>query len=172
MLALALAGCDTPATSSAGYQAFTPTVQEPAPSSGDSAPPNTPAAGGKAKANPPPRAAAGSTKPSSTAPADTIKLSVVTQPACPVRGTPDAPFSSPGNDITIAWTVAGADQAALAVDNPKTYAAYGTYPATDQLTLSFPCDESAAKTTHTYTIWPAGDRTTSKTITVSAQTNP
>ncbi len=104
----------------------------------------------------------------SAAPAARIdSLRVVTAPTCPVVGTPDAPFSSPGHGVTIAWAVTGANGAALAVDNPGVYGAYGSYPASGRLTLSFPCD-SAGTTTHRYTVWPAGAEGVSKTLTVSA----
>ncbi len=106
------------------------------------------------------------------APAPAIQsLRVVTQPSCPVHGTPDAPASSPGNPVTIAWSVTGAGGAALAVDNPDVYGAYGSsYPAKGQLELPFGCN-AAGTTTHTYTVWPAGAKGTSKTITVSARAN-
>lgn len=167
---LGIAGCGGTVVSSAGYKASTPTLVETTTSS-STAPPST-TAGKKANSTPTQRTTTTTGKPSASTPKDGIDLTVVTQPSCPVHGTPDAPFSSPGNDITIAWKVAGADQAALAVDNPKTYAAYGTYPAADQLTLPFTCDGTTGSTTHTYTIWPAGDPTKSKTITVSARNNP
>jgi hypothetical protein len=106
------------------------------------------------------------------APGPTIaSFRVVSQPTCPVEGTPDAPFSSPGTPVTIAWSVTGADGAAIAVDNPGLYGAYGrSYPATGQLELPFGCDGSGT-TTHTFTVWPAGAEGTSKTITVSARAN-
>jgi hypothetical protein len=165
---LALTGCDGTVESSAGYKGSTPAADVTTPSSTTAHPSTT----GKATSIPTPRTTTTTAKQTSTTPKDKINLSVVTQPTCPVHGTPDAPFSSPGTDITIAWTVTGADKAALAVDNPKTYAAYGIYPASDKLTLAFGCDGTTGNTTHTYTIWPAGDPTNSKTISVSAQNNP
>jgi hypothetical protein len=101
-----------------------------------------------------------------------VTLSVAKQPTCPVHGTTDAPFSSPGTDVTIAWKVTGAGGAALAVDNPTVYGAYGMYDAAGQLSLSFPCNTTPGKTTHTYTVWPSGNKNVSKTITVSATNNP
>ncbi len=96
---------------------------------------------------------------------------VVTQPVCAVHGTPDAPFSTPGSGVTIAWSVTGADGAALAVDNPTTYGAYGTsYPATGQQEFPFTC-EPGTTTSHTFTVWPAGAKGTSKTLTVSAHSD-
>jgi hypothetical protein len=109
-------------------------------------------------------------QPSSAA-AEPVSISVVRQPTCPVRGTPEAPFSSPGTDVVIAWKVTGATKAALSVDNPKVYAAYGTYEASGQLSLTFPCDTTPGSTTHTYTVWPAGNKNVSKTISVSARNN-
>lgn len=95
-------------------------------------------------------------------------LRVISAPTCPVHGTPDAPFSSPGTPVTIAWSVTGADGAAIAVDNPGLYGAYGSsYPAKGQLELPFGCDATGT-TTHTFTVWPAGATSTSKTLSVSA----
>jgi hypothetical protein len=106
-----------------------------------------------------------------TAPAPKITKFVISkQPSCPVHGTPDAPFSSPGNDVTISWSVAGADGAAIAVDNPGTYAAYGTYGSSGSLTLPFGCTDGTT-TTHTYTVWPAGAKNVSKTISASAHSD-
>jgi hypothetical protein len=105
-------------------------------------------------------------------PAATVTISVVKQPTCPVHGTPDAPFSSPGTDAVISWKVTGANGAAIAVDNPNIYGAYGMYGATGQLSLAFGCDTTPGKTTHTYTVWPAGIKNVSKTISVSATNNP
>jgi hypothetical protein len=117
------------------------------------------------------------TKSSSTVvttrpPQATAAISVVKQPTCPVHGTPEAPFSSPGTDVVIEWKVTGATGAAIAVDNPNTYAAYGTYGATGQLTLAFGCTDKPGKTSHSYTVWPAGNKNVSKTISVSATNNP
>jgi hypothetical protein len=111
---------------------------------------------------------AGGGAPSAPAPA-IASFRVVSQPTCPVRGTADAPFSSPGTPVTIAWSVTGADGAAIAVDNPGRYGAYGTsYPAKGQLELPFGCNESGT-TTHAFTVWPEGAEGTSKTLTVSAR---
>jgi hypothetical protein len=96
-------------------------------------------------------------------------FTVVTQPSCPVVGTPDAPFSSPGSGVVIAWEVRGADGAAISVDNPGVYGAYGgDYPATGSLELAFPCD-GGGDTTHTYTVWPKGAEGVHKTLTVTAR---
>lgn len=100
-------------------------------------------------------------------------LTVVTKPSCPVIGSPDAPYATRGHDIVIRWKVSGAKGSAIAVDNPGLYGAYSSdYPATGQLTLPFPCSGSTGNTTHTYTVWPAGAKGVSKTLTVSAQNNP
>ncbi|OLR94055.1 hypothetical protein [Actinokineospora bangkokensis] len=100
-------------------------------------------------------------------------LSVVKKPSCPVQGTQDAPFSSPGEPVVIAWKVTGAPGAAIAVDNPSVYGGYGSdYPASGQLELSFPCEGTSGSTTHTYTVWPQGAKSSPKTITVSARNNP
>ena len=96
---------------------------------------------------------------------------VVQQPTCPVHGTPDAPFSKPGTDVVIAWSVTGAKGAAIAVDNPGVYGAYGSdYPASGKLSLPFGCD-SGGTTTHSYTVWPAGVHNVSRTITASAHSD-
>ena len=100
-------------------------------------------------------------------------FTVVSQPSCPVVGTPDAPFSSPGSGVVIAWKVSGAHGAAISVDDPGRYASYGgDYPATGQLELPFPCDGGSGETTHTYTVWPKDAEGVSKTLTVSARNNP
>lgn len=110
--------------------------------------------------------------PAPTAPAAKItSFRVVQQPTCPVHGTPDAPFSSPGTDVVIAWSVSGAKGAAIAVDNPGIYGAYGSdYPTSGTLSLAFGCDKQGANS-HTYTVWPAGAHDVSKTITVSAHSD-
>jgi hypothetical protein len=105
-------------------------------------------------------------------PQATATISVKKQPTCPVHGTPDAPFTSPGTDVVIEWKVTGATGAAIAVDNPNTYGAYGMYGTTGQLTLAFGCTDKPGKTTHTYTVWPTGNKNVSKTISVSATNNP
>jgi hypothetical protein len=102
-----------------------------------------------------------------------VSFTVVQRPSCPINGTPDAPFSKPGVPVIIAWKITGAAGAAIAVDNPTLYGAYGKdYPATGQLELSFPCSGTTGQTTHKYTVWPKDAKTISKTLTVSAQNNP
>jgi hypothetical protein len=110
--------------------------------------------------------------PAPTAPTAKItSFRVVQQPTCPVHGTPEAPFSSPGTDVVIAWSVSGAKGAAIAVDNPGIYGAYGSdYPASGTLSLAFGCDKQGTNS-HTYTVWPAGAHDVSKTITVSAHSD-
>ncbi|MGX7828809.1 hypothetical protein ACTG9Q_27325 [Actinokineospora sp. 24-640] len=99
-------------------------------------------------------------------------LTVLSKPSCPVVGTPEAPFSSPGHGVIIAWKVSDAEGAAISVDNPGMYAAYGDdYPATGQLELAFPCEAGNGETTHTYTVWPKGAKGISKTLTISARNN-
>jgi hypothetical protein len=95
-------------------------------------------------------------------------LRVVQQPSCPIQGDPDAPFSRPGTGVTISWKVTGASGAAVAVDDPGRYGAYGRdYPATGSLELAFPCGATGT-TVHTYTVWPAGAEGAPRSITVSA----
>jgi hypothetical protein len=98
------------------------------------------------------------------------KFVVVQKPVCPRSGTPDAPATVEARDVVIAWTVTGADGAAIAVDNPDIYAAYGTYGASGSLSLPFGCTDGTT-TTHTYTVWPAGAKNVSKTISVSAHSD-
>jgi hypothetical protein len=110
--------------------------------------------------------------PAPSAPTPKItSFRVVQQPSCPVHGTPDAPFAKPGSDVVIAWSVSGAKGAAIAVDDPGTYGAYGSdYPASGKLSLPFGCD-SQATTTHRYTVWPAGAKNVSRTISASAHSD-
>ena len=104
--------------------------------------------------------------------ASVVSFTVVTQPSCPVNPKPGAPFHSPGSPVVIAWKVTGAPKAALSVDNPGLYGSYTKdLPATGQLELSFPCGNTPGKTSHTYTIYPAGFPHVYKTLTVSAQNN-
>jgi hypothetical protein len=115
----------------------------------------------------------GKSTSSSSPPSASVTVSVKKQPLCPRNGTPDAPFTTPGQDVTIAWKVTGATKAALSVDQPSQYAAYGSdYPASGELTLPFSCNNTPGKTSHTYTVWPAGNKNVFKTITVSATNNP
>jgi hypothetical protein len=72
--------------------------------------------------------------------------------------------------VKLSWTVTGAGGAAIAVDNPDVYGAYGSdYPASGSLDLPFSC--GSGTTTHTYTVWPAGAKNVSKTISVSAHSD-
>ncbi len=107
-----------------------------------------------------------------SAPAPKItKFVIAKQPSCPVSANSNpGGFSSPGNDVTISWSVTGADGAAIAVDDPDTYAAYGMYGASGSLTLPFGCTDGQT-TTHTYTVWPAGAKNVSKTISASAHSD-
>jgi hypothetical protein len=107
-----------------------------------------------------------------TAPSPKITKFVISkQPSCPVNPNSNpGHVSSPGNDVTISWTVTGADGAAIAVDNPDTYAAYGMYGSSGSLTLPFGCTDGTT-TTHTYTVWPAGAKNVSKTISASAHSD-
>jgi hypothetical protein len=112
----------------------------------------------------------GNPAPSTPSPRIT-SFRVVRQPTCPVHGTPDAPFSKPGTDVVIAWSVTGTKAAAIAVDNPGVYGAYGSdYPASGKLSLPFGCDNGGT-TTHSYTVWPAGTHNVSRTITASAHSD-
>lgn len=166
-----IAGCGGDAESSARIQVATATAESTTPALSSAG--NATGSSGKPGAatttrTTTTRASGGQT---TSAAAEPVSVSVVRQPTCPVHGTPEAPFSSPGIDVIISWKVTGATKAALSVDNPKVYAAYGTYEASGQLSLAFPCDTTPGTTTHTYTVWPAGNRNVSKTISVSARNN-
>ncbi|MCP2268532.1 hypothetical protein [Actinokineospora diospyrosa] len=101
-----------------------------------------------------------------------VSFTVVSKPACPVLAKPGAPFSSPGAPVVIAWKITGAEGAAISVDSPGMYGSYGSdYAASGQLELSFPCETTPGKTTHTYTVWPKGLKTVSQSLTVSATNN-
>ncbi|HEY0813905.1 MAG TPA: hypothetical protein VGE11_11560 [Pseudonocardia sp.] len=128
-----------------------------------------PAAGPGGGAPPAPAPAGGGGGNPAPAPKIT-KFVISKQPSCPVHGTTDAPFSAPGNDVEISWTVTGASGAAIAVDDPGTYAAYGTYGTSGSLTLPFGCTDGKT-TTHSYTVWPAGAKNVSKTISASAHSD-
>jgi hypothetical protein len=103
---------------------------------------------------------------------------VTHQPACPVVATADAPFSAPGQDLTIAWKVTGATGVALSVDNPNYYASnkqgsFGSYGPEQSQTIGFGCDTSKPNSTHTYTInTTGGGASKSMTITVTVPSKP
>jgi hypothetical protein len=115
----------------------------------------------------------GKSTSTSSPPSGSVTVSVKKQPLCPRNGTPDSPFSTPGQDVTISWKVTGATKAAISVDQPNHYGSYGSdYPASGELTLPFSCNNTTGKTSHTYTVWPAGNKNVSKSVTVSATNNP
>jgi hypothetical protein len=154
-------GTDTSAPATPGAAA------SGAPAAGAPAGGGSSSGGGQAPAPAPAKGGSGGGAPAAPA-AKVTALRVAQQPSCPIQGTPDAPFSKPGTDVKISWTVTGAAGAAVAVDNPGVYGAYGSsYPASGSLSLAFPCDATGT-TKHTYTVWPAGDHDDPKTITVSA----
>jgi hypothetical protein len=175
----ALAGCNN-------VSAGSPTTQQPSvatTTTSDTAPPATAttksgaqgnSSGGSGGSSNSGSGSGGSKSTSSSSPPSaSATISVKKQPLCPRNGTPDAPFSTPGQDVTIAWKVTGATKAALSVDQPSQYAAYGSdYPASGELTLPFSCNNTPGKTSHTYTVWPSGNKNVSKSITVSATNNP
>ncbi|MFL6142020.1 MAG: hypothetical protein ACJ72N_09180 [Labedaea sp.] len=175
-LLIGIGACDGTAESSARIGVNNTSAGSSATTPPSTAVPTTPATGKTSAApttRPPDPRSAGPVSGAVSGPAaPSVSLSVARQPTCPVRGTPDAPFSAPGTDVIIQWKVTGASGAAVAVDNPKVYGAYGSYEAAGQLSLAFPCADTEGKTTHTYTVWPAGNKNVSKTISVSAQNNP
>jgi len=95
---------------------------------------------------------------------------VLQQPACPVVGTTDAPFSTPGQPVVIGWKVTGTTKVALAMDGGL----YGSdYGPEDQQAINFTCDTSKPKTSHTYTITTSGGGANkSQTITVTISSAP
>lgn len=167
------AAAATPSASSAPASAPatpTPAPAVAAPGQANPAPANGSAGAGSGSSSGGSGGHGSSPAPSTPSPRIT-SFRVVQQPTCPVHGTPDAPFSKPGTDIVIAWSVTGAKGAAIAVDNPGVYGAYGSdYPVSGKLSLPFGCD-SGGTTTHSYTVWPAGAHNVSRTITASAHSD-
>jgi hypothetical protein len=110
--------------------------------------------------------------------AQIVYFKVTHQPACPVVATADAPFSAPGQDLTIAWKVTGATGVALSVDNPNYYASnnrgsFGSYGPEQSQTIGFGCDTSVPNSTHKYTInTTGGGASKSMTITVTVPSSP
>jgi hypothetical protein len=99
-----------------------------------------------------------------------VSFKVLQQPACPVAGTSDAPFSTPGQPVILAWKVTGATKVALSMDGGL----YGSdYRPEDQQSLYFQCDTSRTKTTHTYTITTSGGGASrSQTLSVTISSAP
>jgi hypothetical protein len=103
---------------------------------------------------------------------------ITQQPACPIVATTDAPFSKPGVDIKLSWSVTGASKVALSLDSPNFYAMNGTgsigeYAATDTVDLPFECDVTVQpNTTHVYTLNTVSTPTAAKSITVTVRTSP
>jgi hypothetical protein len=109
--------------------------------------------------------------PSTASGPQIVSFKVTHQPMCPVVGTPDAPYSAPGQDVTIAWKVTGATKVSLSVDGPGIYR--DDYGLEDMQVLSFGCDTSKPQSTHTYTINTIGGGTSkSQKLTVSIQSKP
>jgi hypothetical protein len=177
--ALGVSGCGTVSGSAHAAAGPTPIGVDNQPPATPGAPaPGAPAAGaagggsssggGQAPAPAPGKGGSAPTGGAAAPAAKVTALRVAQQPSCPVQGTADAPFSKPGTDVTITWTVTGASGAAIAVDNPDVYGAYGSdFPASGSMAFAFPC-EPKGTTKHTYTVWPAGAKDAPKSITVSA----
>lgn len=94
-----------------------------------------------------------------------VHFRVATEPACP-SGTDQVRYE--GRPVVLEWKVTGADRTTLSVDGPGLYAEYGT---TGSAKVNFPCGgEPGALQSHTYTLTAFdGDRTRSKTLTVTAK---
>jgi hypothetical protein len=105
-------------------------------------------------------------------------FAVSQQPRCPVVATSDAPFSAPGQPVTLTWDVSGASDVALSIDDPNFYASnhtgsYGTYPPSGSVTIDFQCNGmTQPNTTHTYTLDTVSTPSREKTLTVTVPTNP
>jgi hypothetical protein len=175
--ALLLSGCaskkSATGTGSVGTIGATPTANpSPTTTAGD-----TPTVTATTTATTTPTATSSSTAPPN---APRIKTFRITQkPACAVIGTTDAPFSTPGVDITLEWDVSNVDTVALSIDDPKWFDTYHTGNYSDfapkgAVQLSFPCDPKVQpNTTHTYTINTiGGGASISRTLTVTVQTSP
>jgi hypothetical protein len=172
--ALAFAPLAACATGSTGTPDARTSTNPSAPASGGlGALDGAPGGGPAGQPNPAGQPSASTTRSRAASPKPTaqiVSFTVTRQPACPVVGTPDAPFSAPGQDIAIEWKVTGATRVALSVDK-------GLYQTYDGIhgtaTISFPCDTNQPMTTHTYTINTLGGGTSrSKTLTVTKQSNP
>ncbi len=108
-----------------------------------------------------------------------VYFKVTSKPACPVVGTSAAPFSAPGQPVTLAWKVTGASGVALSIDDPGFFDAHHTgsyqdYGNEGTVTLAFGCgDTSKPQTTHRYTInTMGGSDSAAKTISVTVPTQP
>jgi len=106
---------------------------------------------------------------------------VMRAPACPVVATSDAPFSKPGSDIVLKWSVGGGvTKVALSLDDPNWFKNHGTgsigsdYPTSGTAELPFNCDPTdQPNTTHKYTLNTVGGGPTKQmTLTVTEQTSP
>ena len=122
--------------------------------------------------------AAATTKPVATGPR-IVDFSVKQKPACPIVPTSDAPFAKDPVNIVLQWTVTGATQVALSLDEPGFFKKYHTgsldeYPTKQTLELAFNCDPTVQpNTTHVYTLDTiGGGASQEKTLTVTVQTSP
>jgi hypothetical protein len=89
-------------------------------------------------------------------------------PSCPA-GTNKAPIA--GRDLTVEWSVAGAESVTLSVDGPGVFNSYG---AQGVETFAFGCDGKPGDTAkHTYLLIAkdANGKTTQKTLTATAKVN-
>jgi hypothetical protein len=180
VLTLALPACSKKGNGEGTLGQAGPTVAPPASTTGDTG--STGSTGGT-----PGTGSVGSTGstggstggPRSSASIDQFK--VTQQPSCPVVGSSDAPFTSPGQSIKLSWNVSGpgVTGVALSIDDPTFFdhyqtGSYGTYGKSGELELAFGCDStSQPTTTHKYTLNTiGGGPSVSKTLTVSVPTNP
>jgi hypothetical protein len=176
-LTLMAAACGAKGTTASGSDASTgpganTTVSASASAAGEGGSDTVGGTGGTTTSKPPtPKA---STTPKSSPSAATgpviVSFKVLQQPACPVVGTTDAPFSTPGQPVIVGWKVTGATKVALSMDGGL----YGSnYGPEDQETVNFTCDTSKPKTSHTYTITTSGGGASkSQTLTVTISSAP
>ena len=176
-LALTAAACGAKGTATSGTDASTGPIANTTASasagSGESDSGTGGGTGGTTATTKPPTPKSSTTPKSSPSAASgpvIVSFKVLQQPACPVVGTTDAPFSTPGQPVVVGWKVTGATKVALSMDGGL----YGSdYGPEDQQALNFTCDTSKAKTSHTYTITTSGGGASrSQTITVTISSAP
>ena len=180
--ALALGACGSKAGANGSGQLGN---QNSTPTSTPSVAPSVTSGGGGTASTPPPSSTATATASHSSngggQPAITVTLAITQQPACPVVATSDSPFSSPGNDIIIHWTVSGgATGVAVSLDDPNFFSQYHTGSLQNfngksgDAELPFLCDVTVQPDTkHVYTFDTlGGGKSVEKSVTVIKQTSP
>jgi hypothetical protein len=171
-LALMAAACGASGTSSSA-QSGPSTAASPSAGAGEVITGDT-GTGGGGTTTPTPAAKSPTPKTNTTTAASgpqIVSFKVSKQPMCPVVGTPDAPYSAPGQDVTLSWKVTGATKVALSVDGPGIY--QDNYKAEDSQQLSFGCDTSKPQSSHKYILTVTGGGVTkTQNLTVTIQSKP